>query len=119
MATGSQKYEAYDELYPEYNRVELIKHYVVEHLESDLSASVVANEFKISLSTLHHLFKKYGEQTYQRYVEEVRMNRAIYLITKEGFRINEAMYATGYRHRATFNAAFKRKFNHTPSHFRK
>jgi two-component system response regulator YesN len=119
MATGTPIQDSSNELHPEYNRVELVKTYVTGHLDSDLSASTVAGEFNFSLSTLHHLFKKYEGQTYQRYVEEMRMNRAIDLITKEGFRVNEAMYATGYRHRATFNAAFKRKFNHPPRHFRK
>ena len=119
MATGTPIQDSSNELHPEYNRVELVKNYIAEHIASDLIAAAVCRQFNFSLSTLHHLFKKYQGQTYQRYVEEVRMNRAIDLITKEGFRVNEAMYATGYKHRATFNAAFKRKFKQSPRHFRK
>ena len=119
MSTVNPIHDLQDELYPEYNRVELVKHYVVEHLDTDLSAPVVAREFNFTLSTLHHLFKKYEEQTYQRFVEDTRMKRALYLITKEGRRVKEAMYATGYHNRSTFNAAFKRHFKHPPRHFRK
>ena len=119
MATDTPIQDPSNEPYPEYNRVELVKRYVVEHLESDLSAAAVAREYNFSLSTLHHLFKKYQGQTYQRYVEEMRMTRAFYLITKEGLRVGEAMYATGYHNRNAFNAAFKRKFKQPPGHFRK
>jgi hypothetical protein len=58
MEKGSQKYDEYDELYGGHNRLELIKHYMAEHLKSDFSASVVANEFKISLSTHATFFEK-------------------------------------------------------------
>jgi AraC-like DNA-binding protein len=47
------------------------------------------------------------------------MANAFVLITKKGKRINEAMYATGYNNRVTFNIAFKKRFAFPPSHFRK
>ena len=107
------------ELYGEYNRVEQVKKYIAENIASDLRASVVAAKFEISISSLQRLFKKYQGQAYHKYLEDVRMVTALYLITKEGKRISEAMYATGYNNRSTFNEAFKKKFKHQPRHFRK
>ena len=108
-----------NEGYGEYNRVEQVKKYIAENIATDLRASVVAKRFELSVSSLQRLFKKYEGQAYHRYVEDVRMETAFYLITKEGKRISEAMYATGYNNRPTFNGAFKRKFKVYPRHFRK
>jgi len=107
------------EQFQEYNRVEQVKEYVSQNIAIDLSASIVSKKFELSVSSLQHLFKKYQGQTYHKYIEDVRMKKAYYLITKEGRRINEAMYATGYNNRPTFNAAFKKKFKHHPRYFRK
>ena len=103
----------------EYSRVEQVKRYVSKNIASDLSASTVAEKFELSISSLQHLFKKYQGQSYHQYLEDSRMKKAFDLITKEGKRISEAMYATGYHNRSTFNNAFKKKFKHRPGHFRK
>jgi AraC-like DNA-binding protein len=108
-----------NELYQEYSRVEEVKKYIFENIDSDLSASIVSKRFELSISSLQHLFKKYEKQSYRNYLEETRMANAFVLITKKGKRINEAMYATGYNNRVTFNIAFKKRFAFPPSHFRK
>lgn len=108
-----------NEPYAEYNRVEQVKKHIAENIAADLKASVIAKKFELSVSTLQRLFKKYQGQAYHQYLEDIRMKTAFYLITKEGKRISEAMYATGYKNRPTFNAAFKKKFKHHPRHFKK
>src|SRR6185437_6371867 len=108
-----------NELPAGYNRVEQVKKYIAENIATDLTASVVAKKFELSVSSLQRLFKKYQGQAYHGYVKDVRMETALFLITKQGKRISEAMYAAGYNNRATFNAAFKKKFKHHPGYFRK
>jgi AraC-like DNA-binding protein len=108
-----------NEPYGEFNRVEQVKKYIAENMAADLRASVVAKKFELSFSSLHRLFKKHEGQAYHQYLEDIRMKTAFHLITREGKRISEAMYAMGYSNRSTFNAAFKKKFKHYPSHFRK
>jgi AraC-like DNA-binding protein len=100
-------------------RVESIKAYVSQNLTTDLHAAAVAQKFKLSIYSFHHLFKKYQGMPYGRYVEELRMQKAFELIQEEGMRIKEIMYATGYTHRSTFNAAFKKRYRHPPNYFRK
>jgi AraC-like DNA-binding protein len=108
-----------NELFQEYSRVEEVKKYISENLDCNLSASIVSQRFELSISSLQHLFKKYEKQSYRHYLEETRMEKALVLITKQGRRINEAMYSTGYNNRVTFNIAFKKRFAFPPSHFRK
>ena len=108
-----------NELYQEYSRVEEVKKYISENIDSDLSASIVSKRFELSISSLQSLFKKYQGQSFHQYVQNSRLNKAFDLITKEGKRINEAMYAAGYKNRDTFNTAFKKKFKYPPGNFRK
>jgi len=119
MAIRNQIQDDANELFHEYNRVEIIKKYINDNIKSNLHATMISKRFELSVSSLQHLFKKYEGQSYRHYLEDTRMTKAFELITKEGKRINEAMYATGYHNRATFNGAFKKRFKHHPGRFRK
>jgi AraC-like DNA-binding protein len=118
MEGPKQIQENAGEPFPGKGRVERIKEYLLDNLESDLSLIAVATKFEISASTLRHTFKKHQHQSYQSYREEIRMQRSWHLLINEDKRIKEIIYATGYKSRAAFNKAFKKKFKHPPSYFR-
>jgi two-component system, response regulator YesN len=119
MAFQDQIEDEAFKLFPEYNRIEQVKKYINENIKSDLRAAIISQKFELSISSLQHLFRKYQLQSCHQYIQDVRLNRAFELITKEGKRISEAMYAVGYENRSTFNTAFKKKFKHRPGRFRK
>lgn len=98
-------------------RRERIKDYIHQNPAADLSAAAVAEKFDLSVSSLLHLFTEWEHKTFRRYVEEVRMQAAFDIIRRGG-RVKEAMYATGYKNRATFHNAFKKRFKHPPTYFR-
>ncbi|HRP30810.1 MAG TPA: AraC family transcriptional regulator [Agriterribacter sp.] len=97
---------------------EQVVSFMQRNLKEPLSPERAAAEFKISATTLQRLFKKYGKMTFQHYLTDIRMERAKQLI-KEGWRIKEVMYATGFKYRSTFNNTFQKKFGKPPGHFRK
>lgn len=96
-----------------------VKQYVLENLREDLSAATVAARFSISVSTLLHLFSKNPGRTYKEFVIEARMQKAVELLTTTHLSVKEILSATGYRDRSAFNKCFKKKFLHSPLHFRK
>ena len=98
-----------------YRRIEA---YIHNNLSGDLRAAVVAERFDMSISSLLHIFKKHSRRTYRQYVADARM-QAAYQILVRGGRVKEAIYATGYKNRGTFNNAFKKKFKHPPRYFSK
>ena len=100
-------------------RIGSIKHFLSQNLAADLHAGTVAKKFKLSVSALLHIFKKQQGQPYRKYVEQLRMNRALELIQIQGIRIKEVMYATGYANRAAFNKAFKKKYKRPPGYYKK
>lgn len=103
---------------PAHSRILKITLFIADHLAGDLSARTAAQTFKISLSTLERLFNRHLKQTYRQYVEEVRIHKAFDLITGHDQMIKEAMYGTGYKSKAAFNKAFKRKYGFPPAHFK-
>ena len=100
------------------SRVEKIKNYVNENLSAKLDATSVANRMKLTSYTLQTIFKKYEGETFHQYVERARMQRALQLLS-EGKWVKEIMATTGYKHRATFDKAFKRRYNVPAAWFKK
>lgn len=99
-------------------RPERIKEYIRHNLSADLGADSVSEKFGLSVSSLLHIFKKYGNQPFGQYVIKARMEKAFQVIS-DGGRVKEAMNATGYKYRGTFNAAFKKRYGHPPTYFTK
>ena len=99
-------------------RVERIKDYVSRNLAQDLSIDTVSEKFGLTASTFRHAFTIHEKQGYREYVEQLRMAKALDLL-KEGKWIKEVMAATGYKNRATFNNAFKRKYQQPARNFRR
>ena len=117
MDTGSQIDDAPIEGNWQQRRLERIKEYIAENLSTNLSTAVIAAKFGIASSTLANSFQKFLPESYQRYVEKVRMKKAMDL-TRQGKRIWEIMLATGYKNYSTFHKAFRRAFEHPPGRFR-
>jgi AraC-like DNA-binding protein len=100
------------------SRVERVKEYVSANLAADLSIGIVAEKSGMNKTTFRHVFKKEQQESYQEYVERMRMVKALQLL-KEGKWIKEVMPATGYKNRGTFNNAFKKAFKHPAGYFKK
>lgn len=94
-------------------RSDLIKQYIRENLTADLRAAAVAEKFNLSISTLQHIFKEHEKQTFGQYVTNTRMESAFQIIIQGG-RVKEAMYATGYKVKSTFNRVFKKTYGYPP-----
>jgi AraC-like DNA-binding protein len=100
------------------SRVERIKNYVNENLSAKLDASSVASRMKLTSYTLQTIFKKCEGETFHKYVERVKMQKALELLA-EGKWVKEIMAYTGYKHRATFDKAFKRRYKVPAAYFKK
>jgi len=99
-------------------RLQKIQLYLSQNLSANLHAANVASQFNMSISSLLHLFNKHQRGSYHRYVESVRIEKAMELLQTKSMTVKEVMYAAGYKNRATFNNAFKKKFKYPASHFK-
>ena len=81
---------------------------------TDLSRRVHLNESKLSQG-----FRQVFNMTVFGYLQNHRMEQARYLLQTNSLNVQEIACRVGYASRSSFVAAFKKKFDVAPSHYRK
>ena len=88
----------------------LLKDFVNPPTIKELAKLCQTNETK-----LKKVFKKVCNSTIYGYIQDLRLNRACYLLKVEGYRVGEACRAVGYSHQGNFAKLFKEKYKVEPS----
>jgi AraC-like DNA-binding protein len=73
----------------------------------------------MSKTKLYNEFKQYSGLSISAYVRERRLIKACELLNEEDYSITEIVYQTGFESRSYFNKCFKKKYDITPSEYRK
>lgn len=85
----------------------------------DLSLTMVADKFEISVPYLSSLFKASAGVNFSNYVEGVRIEKAKGLLKNTSMSIGEIAAATGYGSANSFSRAFKRVTGDSASEYRR
>ena len=101
-----------------YERVNVVKQYIREHIDQALNRKVLAAVAGFSVPHFHRIFTAYMGENIARYVRWVRLERAGRKLRMGAVDITEVALAAGYDTHAAFGKAFKRKFGLSPSEFR-
>lgn len=89
--------------------------YINEHYtDPQLSLTTVADMFHITEVYLSHLFKHISGENFSKYIEKLRLKRALELI-RQGFAINEIAQMSGYNSSQVFRRAYKRNYGNAPT----
>lgn len=78
----------------------------LHHFEP-LNAAVIAAEMNLTVRSLQRRMEA-EQHSFQKIMDETRMELAIQLLKKNAYTINEVAYATGYEEPASFRRAFKK-----------
>ncbi len=91
--------------------------FVHSNIRNDrLSNTWLAKEFVMSESTLFRRLKKLTGLSPNKYILEVRLNKAKEIIENEEFKtISEVSYYVGYKDYSSFSRSFKNRFGISPS----
>ena len=73
----------------------------------------------ISVSSLQRAFAKYFGMSPKQYLIQLRMNRALELLTENELSVKEISFVCGFTDEKYFSRAFKKKYGYPPSQFRK
>lgn len=93
--------------------------YINENYNNNLlSVSMIAQKFHMSESYFSQYFKKYVDQTFSKYLETLRINKACELIKQTDITIEEISETVGYTSSLSFRRAFKKVIGVTPSCYR-
>ncbi len=112
MYTGKLKNSGYDAIEKSIN-------YINEHLTEDLSLSAVSKSVSLSPIHFHNSFKVAIGKTLHEYVEDLRIKKAVVLLTTTALTLSEIAYQCGFSSQAYFSYVFKRKMNMTPREYAK
>lgn len=91
--------------------------YAHSHIQEDLSLRTLADRFSVNRSYLSSLFKKETGVSFTEYINNMRIEYAAGLITKQQICISEAAAMAGFSEVPYFTRQFKRIKNRTPAQF--
>ena len=90
--------------------------YMDEHFcDPKLDIETVCGVAFISVSSLQRAFAKYFGISPKQYLIQLRMNRALELLTENELSVKEISFACGFTDEKYFSRAFKKKFGYSPS----
>jgi AraC-like DNA-binding protein len=94
---------------------------ILKIVESEPSKSVqaLARQANLSSSRLCHLFKAQTGKSLKSFLSDQRLERAAALLRTTEMRVKEISYAVGYCQGPSFVRAFRKKFDHSPTSYRR
>jgi AraC-like DNA-binding protein len=92
--------------------------YIQENYKKQISLEDVALSLRISPFYLSHIFNQKSNFSFNGYLNNTRLDKALQLLKDNKVNISEVSYAVGYDDNHYFSRIFKKKFGITPSHAR-
>jgi xylan 1,4-beta-xylosidase len=100
------------------NRISQIEEYLKEHYSDNLSLKGISEQFYMDHAYLSRQFKKFTNVNFKEYLVELRLSHAEYELEYTERKVAEIALENGFYNVASFNKAFKKKFDTTPSQYR-
>lgn len=94
--------------------------YINEHYAlNDICLAKIAEEFDVSISSITHLVRVVGGNTYKQMLTELRVEKACELLIQTRLSVADVCCAVGYNNLSHFIKLFKGVKGITPAAFRK
>ncbi|WP_395057431.1 helix-turn-helix domain-containing protein [Flavobacterium sp.] len=106
------------------SQIELVKKYVLEnepYLEPSLTIQELSRQVNIPVRDLSVLINHHMNQHFFDFINEYRIQKAMQILkdsSKSKLTILEILYEVGFNSKSSFNTAFKKYTNQTPTEFR-
>ncbi len=99
-------------------KVTEIMDFIQHHYHEPLTLSVLAKTFALSPFHLSRMFKKITKQKISTYLNQVRVEKALSLITTTDKRIHDIAWETGFNDYETLSRNFKKQYKVAPEDLR-
>jgi len=97
---------------------EMVKNYIVEHIQEELIVERLAQMLYVSQNHLARCFKKKYGKTMTEYIEDYRLSLAEKLLQSTNLTVTMISAKVGYPNYTYFTKQFKKHRGHTPSLYR-
>lgn len=101
------------------NYVQNVIHYIEQHLGDSLTLQKIANQVHLHPNYLSDLLKKETGKSYVELLTELRMKKAVTLLTHSSAKVKDLAKIVGYSDWKYFITLFKKYTGMTPSQYRK
>ncbi len=101
------------------NRIDNITNYIKEKYNTDITLSVVANEFNLNYHFMSHCIKDNIGMSFQNYLNKIRLEKATIMILHSDKNMTEIALINGFSSTSYFYKVFKKEYNCTPLEYRK
>jgi AraC family L-rhamnose operon regulatory protein RhaS len=89
-----------------------------DHFAEDICWETLADDFSLSLRTLHRQLKQHTGLTPQRYLNRLRLIKARHLLRHTDESVTDIAYRCGFGDSNHFSTLFRREFNWSPRDIR-
>jgi AraC-like DNA-binding protein len=87
--------------------------------DKDLSAHLIAEKMNIGLRSFYRKLEEADGINLTELINNCRLAKAVDLLAKTKLTIDEVVFQSGFTNRSTFYRAFSKKYNCTPTEYRK
>ncbi len=101
------------------DRIHSIINYINENIERKITLKEIADSQNLSTYYLSHFIKKNMGMTFQEHLNNIRLDKAVNLLSISNKTITEVSYESGFSSTKSFNKLFKKTYGCTPSEYRK
>lgn len=101
------------------SRVGRMINYIRDHYIEKITLSEIAENEGLSLTYVSHMFKKQMHMTFQQYLNNIRLEKALYLLNNTSMSILDISLASGFSNIKYLNRHFIRKYHIKPREYQK
>lgn len=105
--------------YPKIDRLSIIKEYILENFDKDISLPEVAAMSNMAITTFCNFFKDQCRSTFVEYLNSTRIGHACKLLLENDENVVEIAFKCGFNNLANFNRQFKKYKSMTHTQYRK
>lgn len=99
-------------------RLNQLMAWLEDHFAEDICWETLADDFSLSLRTLHRQLKQHTGLTPQRYLNRLRLIKARHLLRHTDESVTDVAYRCGFGDSNHFSTLFRREFNWSPRDIR-
>jgi AraC-like DNA-binding protein len=96
-----------------------VLHYMDQQFAEEITLSHLTDRFQWSERHFQRLFKQHTEQTFNHYLQNLRVQKSCELLRSSQLTISRIAESVGYKDIHSFNTLFKRIVGSTPSSYRR
>lgn len=97
----------------------IVEEYIQENYEKSLTLKELGSTFNVNPTYLGQIFKKRTGQTFNDYLQHIRMVKAEALLKETDLLIYEIASKVGFKDVSYFMTCFERQYSMSPGHYRK